>query len=480
MEQYRLYLGGEWVDTGRHFEVVDPGTGQAFAEVPAAGREHAREAIETAYRAFGDWRSSFAISRGDYLLAVAALLQERKEDLAWLITRENGKPLAQSRGEVNVAVDHLRWFAEEARRAYGRVIPQQAEGKRHLVLKHPVGVVGAIPPWNFPLVLAVRKAAPALAAGCPVILKPSRQTPLSVLELARCAEEAGLPAGVLQVICGPAEEIVGELMDNPRCRKVTFTGSTEVGKKLLEASARTVTNLSLELGGHAPVIVFADADVELAVEGAMITKFRNTGQSCIAANRILVEKPLYERFLERFAERTRALKVGYGLEDGVDIGALINRAGLDTALEHIENALAGGARLLCGGKPVKIGGAAAGGAFLEPTVLADVPADAVCMREETFAPVAPVSSFEREEEALEQANATRYGLAAYAYTRDLNRAWRLAEGLEAGSIAINDAVPSTSNAPFGGMKESGLGRELGSEGLEAFLETKHVSFGAVR
>jgi succinate-semialdehyde dehydrogenase/glutarate-semialdehyde dehydrogenase len=289
---------------------------------------------------------------------------------------------------------------------------------------------------------------------------------------------------VFQVICGPAEQIVGEFMDNPLCRKVSFTGSTKVGKKLLEASARTVTRLSLELGGHAPVLVFADSDLELAVEGAIITKFRNTGQSCIAANRIYVEKAIYEEFLRRFVDRTRALKVGYGLEEGVDIGAMISREGLDTALGHIDDAVAAGARLMCGGKPSPGagqggGGAAVGGIFLEPTVLADVPADAACMREETFAPVAPVCSFELEEQALEQANGTRYGLAAYLYTRDLNRAWRLAERLEAGTIAINDAVPSTSNAPFGGMKESGLGRELGSEGLEAFLETKHISFGSV-
>jgi succinate-semialdehyde dehydrogenase/glutarate-semialdehyde dehydrogenase len=479
MENYRLFLGGQWVDGGREFEVIDPGTGQAFARVPSAGREQARRAIAEAHDAFDGWRSQTGIARGDCLLAVARILRERGERIARIITRENGKPLAQSMGEVEVAVDHLRWFAEEARRAYGRVIPHQAEGKRHLVLKHPVGVVGAVPPWNFPLVLAVRKAAPALAAGCPVIVKPSRRTPLSVLELARCVEEAGLPGGVFQVICGPAEQIVGEFMDNPLCRKVSFTGSTEVGKKLLEASARTVTGLSLELGGHAPVLVFADSELELAVEGAIITKFRNTGQSCIAANRIYVEKTIYEEFLRRFVDRTRALKVGYGLEEGVDIGAIISREGLDTALAHIENAVAAGARLMCGGRTVAAGGAAAGGIFLEPTVLADVPADAACMREETFAPVAPVCSFEREEEALEQANATRYGLAAYLYTRDLNRAWRLAERLEAGTIAINDAVPSTSNAPFGGMKESGLGRELGSEGLEAFLETKHISFGSV-
>jgi succinate-semialdehyde dehydrogenase/glutarate-semialdehyde dehydrogenase len=480
MDQYRLYLNGEWVALKQRFAVTDPGTGEAFAEVPAADREQARKAIADANRAFSSWRSMTGIKRGDYLLAAARALMERKEEIARIITRVNGKPLAQSRGEVDVSIDHLRWFAEEARRAYGRVIPHQAEGKRHLVLKHPVGVVGAIPPWNFPLVLAVRKAAPALAAGCPVVLKPSRQTPLCALELARCVEAAGLPPGVFQVICGPAQEIAAEFMDNPLCRKVSFTGSTEVGKKLLEASSKTVTKLSLELGGHAPVLVFADADLELAVEGAMITKFRNTGQSCIAANRIYVEKPIYEEFLRRFVEKTRALRVGYGLEEGVDIGAIINQDGLDTALAHIENARAGGARVLCGGKAAAVGGAGSGGTFLEPTVLSDVAADAACMREETFAPVAPVCSFEREEEVLAQANNTRYGLAAYAYTNDLNRAWRLAEGLEAGTIAINDAVPSTSNAPFGGMKESGLGRELGSEGLEAFLETKHISFGAVK
>ncbi|UCF97390.1 MAG: NAD-dependent succinate-semialdehyde dehydrogenase [Spirochaetaceae bacterium] len=479
MENYKLFLNGRWVDMKRHFEVTDPGTGETFARVPLVGREETRTAIEAANEIFDGWRSLPGMARGDYLLAVAALLRERKEQIARVITRVNGKPLAQSRGEVDVSIDHLRWFAEEARRAYGRVIPHQAEGKRHLVLKHPVGVVAAIPPWNFPLVLAVRKAAPALAAGCPVILKPSRQTPLCTLELARCVEEAGLPAGIFQVLCGPAEEIVAEFMGNPRCRKVSFTGSTEIGKKLLEASAKTVTKLSLELGGHAPVLVFADADLDRAVEGAIITKFRNTGQSCIAANRIYVQREIYQEFLVRFVEKTRALKVGYGLEEDADIGALINRQALGTALAHIENALAGGARLLCGGKPAEVGGAGSGGIYLQPTVLADVPADAACMREETFAPVAPVCAFDHEEQAIEQANNTRYGLAAYAYTNDLNRAWRLAERLEAGTIAINDAVPSTSNAPFGGMKESGLGRELGSEGLEAFLETKHISFGSV-
>ena len=475
--------------------MVDPGTGEAFAEVAVAGRETARAAVEQAHAAFAGWRALPAMKRGDYLLAMAEWLRGRQEEIARLLTRENGKPLAQSRGETAMSIDHFRWFAEEARRAYGRVVPHQAAGKRHLVLKHPVGVVGAIPPWNFPLVLAARKVAPALAAGCPVILRPSRKTPLCALELARSAEAAGLPAGVLQVLTGPAEPIVAELLENPLCRKITFTGSTEVGRQLLARSAGTeaaaaaggpaagdgrasgsLTRLSLELGGHAPVLVFADADLDQAVEGAIITKFRNTGQSCIAANRIFVERPLYERFLERFVARARSLKVGYGLEEGVEIGPVISREALERALAHVRDAVAAGARLLCGGRPLESGG----GFYLEPTVLAEVPETAACMREETFAPVAPVCAFDTEEEALARANASRYGLAAYAFTRDLNRAWRLAEGLEAGTIGINDAVPPTSNCPFGGMKDSGLGRELGLEGLDAFLETKHVSFGGLQ
>ena len=500
MDSYDYYLGGRWVGSRERFRVVDPGTGEAFAEVAVAGREQAREAMEQAHAA---WRALPAIRRGDYILAIADCLRSRQEDLSRLITRENGKPLAQSRAEVAMAVDHFRWFAEEARRAYGRVMPHQAAGKRHLVLKHPDGVVGAIAPWNFPLVLSARKVAPALAAGCPVILRPARQTPLCALELGRAAEEAGLAPAVLQVLTGPAEPIVSEFPDNPLCRKITFTGSTEVGRQLLARSAggeaagsgapagssvgagagaagggvpaRSLTPLSLELGGHAPVLVFEDADLELAVEGVMVTKFRNTGQSCIAANRILVQRPVYERFLERFVARTRALKVGYGLEEGVDVGPVIDREALDKAPGHIENAVAGGARLVCGGRPLERGG----GFYLEPTVLAEVPAGAACMLEETFAPVAPVCPFEPEEQALAQANASRYGLAAYAFTRDLNRAWRLAEQLEAGTVGINDAVPSTSNCPFGGMKDSGLGRQLGAEGLEAFLETKHVSLGGL-
>jgi succinate-semialdehyde dehydrogenase/glutarate-semialdehyde dehydrogenase len=336
-----------------------------------------------------------------------------------------------------------------------------------------MGVVGAISPWNFPLVLAARKVAPAMAAGCAVVLKPASQAPLCALLLAECMHAAGVPPGVFQVIVGPSAAFGEELLLNPLCRKITFTGSTEVGRVLIRGAAASVKPLSLELGGHAPVLVFADADLDAAVEGAMMAKFRNTGQSCIAANRVLVERPIYERFLEAFVAKARSLKVGDGLEPGVDIGPLFDEAGVAKALEHVEDAVAGGARLLCGGHRV----AGGRGYFVEPTVLADVPPRAACMREETFAPIAPVCAFDREDEALEQANASIYGLSAYAFTTNLDRAFRLMEGLEAGTIGINDGVPSTSQCPFGGVKQSGWGRELGIEGLDAFLETKHVSLG---
>lgn len=476
METKKLYVDGEWVETGETFTVINPGTKQPLAAVASGDRELTRTAVAAAERAFPEWRRTTGMKRGDYLLAVAECLDKRSEEIAKTVTEENGKPLKESRGEVNVAIDHLRWFAEEARRGYGRIVPHQADGKRHLILRVPVGVVGLIPPWNFPLVLSVRKAAPALAAGCTAILRPARQTPLCAVQLAECFEEAGIPRGVFQMLTGPGGPIVDEFMENPAVRKISFTGSTEVGKQLIEKSAKKVTNLSLELGGHAPVLVFADADLDLAVEGALITKFRNTGQSCIASNRIYVERGVYEQFLEKFVARTKQLKVGYGLDADTDIGPVVNEEGLQNALAHIENAKAAGGRIMCGGKAVE----GKEGFYLEPTVIADVPDDAACMREETFAPVAPVVAFDTEAEAIEKANNTRYGLAAYAYTTDLNRTWRIGELLEAGTIGLNDAVPSTSNAPFGGMKESGLGRELGIEGMDAFLETKHLSIGGVK
>jgi succinate-semialdehyde dehydrogenase/glutarate-semialdehyde dehydrogenase len=474
METYPLYLNGRWEAGDGTLEVEDPATGEIIARTGTVGRARVRQALEDAQAAFPAWRATTARDRGDFLLRVAADLERRADTIARLITRENGKPLAESRGEVAVSIDHLRWFAEEGRRAYGRIVPHQAAGKRHLILKQPVGVVGAITPWNFPLVLAVRKAAPALAAGCPVVLKPASSTPLCAVELARAVDAAGLPPGVFQLVVGPAADIAAEMLENPICRKITFTGSTEVGKQLIRGSASTVTNLSLELGGHAPVLVFDDADLDLAVEGAVITKFRNTGQSCIAANRIYVQLGIYDRFIERLVQRVGAMKVGNGLESGVEIGALVNQEALDTAVRHVRNAVDCGAKVACGGKPC-----GDRGYFFEPTILTDVPDEAQCMNEETFAPVAPVCRFGTEAEAIARANDTQYGLAAYVFTSNLNRALRVGEALEAGTVGINDAVPSTSNCPFGGFKQSGWGRELGAEGLDAFLETKHLSLGGV-
>jgi len=475
MKTYPLYLNGEWVVSEATVPVVDPARGKPAAAISTVDRPRVAQALSDAHDAFGAWRAFTATQRAERLERVAGALEQRKQAVAELITLENGKPLQQSLGEVAMSADHLRWFAGEARRAYGRIIPQQIEHKRNLVVKTPMGVVGAISPWNFPLVLAARKVAPALAAGCTVVLKPSSRTPLCAVALAECVEEAGLPKGVFQLIVGPASEVAQEFLENPLCRKVTFTGSSEVGKQLICAAAGRVKPLSLELGGHAPVLVFADADLEEAVDGTMVAKYRNIGQSCIAANRVYVQREIYDEFLGRFTECTETLKVGPGIKPGVEIGPLIDADAVACAHRHVEDAVAKGARLLCGGSPLEGGP----GFFFPPTVLADVPDEALCMHEETFAPVAPVCAFDTEEEGIARANASQYGLSAYAFTRDIGRVFRLAEGLEAGSIGINDGAPTISQAPFGGLKESGWGRELGSEGMDAFLDTKHVSLGGI-
>jgi succinate-semialdehyde dehydrogenase/glutarate-semialdehyde dehydrogenase len=469
----KLYLNGQWVEPGDPLPVVNPATTEVFAHVGTVPRARVAGALQDAAAAWPAWRNTPGRERGRCLWSIADVLQRRNEEIARTITLENGKPLAQSRGEVAMTVDHLRWFAGEAQRAYGRVVPQQAGGKRHLVLRTPVGVVGAIAPWNFPLVLAVRKVAAALAAGCPVVLKPASATPLCAVMLAEAVDEVKLPPGVFQLVAGRSVEIGAEMLENPLCRKITFTGSTMVGKQLIRGAADAVTKLSLELGGHAPVLVFEDADLEQAVRGTLIAKFRNTGQSCIAANRVYVQRSIADRFIPALVDAARRLKVGNGLDEGVEIGPLINEAALHQALEHIEEARSQGARVLCGGRRWTGGR----GYFLEPTILTDVPSGARCMHEETFAPVAPVCLFDDEAEAIRAANATEYGLAAYAFTRDLSRMWRLAESLEAGTIGINDTVPAASQGPFGGFKQSGWGRELGLEGLDAFLETKHISLG---
>lgn len=469
------FIDGRWTSAGDKLGVVNPATGHVFAQVSKIDHLQLRDALRSAEAARVAWRNKTALDRGALLHRVADVLLRRREEIARTITMENGKPLAQSQGEVSMSVDHLRWFAEEARRVYGRSIPNQVAGKRHLVVKTPIGVVGAISPWNFPLVLSVRKVAPAMAAGCPVILKPSTQTPLCAVQLAECMEEAGAPAGVFQMVIGDSGMISDEFLRNPVCRKISFTGSTSVGRLLIEKAARTIKPLSLELGGLAPVLVFDDCDLEVAVRETIIAKFRNSGQSCIAANRIYVQKGIYRQFVELFCAKTAELKTGPGLEPGMDVGPVINEAGLTGALAQIDDAVKRGARVAIGGSRMKD----TAGFFLQPTVIERVSDDAVCMSEETFAPVAPIVSFETEEEAIRRANSSQYGLSAYAMTRDMGRMFRLSEQIEAGTLGINDGAPTVSSAPFGGFKESGWGRELGSEGLESFLETKHVSIGGV-
>jgi succinate-semialdehyde dehydrogenase/glutarate-semialdehyde dehydrogenase len=475
-KQYGPYLGGKWVSGGDGIAVVNPANAEPFAQVSAIDSGQLREALRVAEAAQPAWRAMMARDRGLLLHRVADEIARRKDEIARTITLENGKPLAQSAGEVAMAEDHLRWFAEEGRRVYGRIIPPQAPGKRHLVVKTPIGVVGAIAPWNFPLVLSVRKVAPAMAAGCPVILKPSSQTPLSAIALAECMEAAGVPGGVFQLAVGDAVMISTELLANPICRKISFTGSTRVGQLLIQGAAKAVKPLCLELGGLAPVLIFEDCDLDVAVRETIVAKFRNTGQSCIAANRIYVQKTIYKEFVDRFCAAVGKLKIGPGLDPGMDLGPVINQDALNAARAQIADAVNRGGRVVAGGERVT----GLPGFFLQPTVLAGVPDNAQCMQEETFAPIAPVASFETEEEAIGRANDTMYGLSAYAMTRDMGRIFRLSEQLEAGTIGINDGAPATSQSPFGGVKQSGWGRELGVEGLEAFLETKHVSISGVQ
>jgi succinate-semialdehyde dehydrogenase/glutarate-semialdehyde dehydrogenase len=474
-QTHKVYLDGKWVATGEEIQVTNPATGEKFASVSAVSRDQVRAAFDTAKASFAAWRALTAKERGAFLFRVADEVHKRAEEIARIITLENGKPLAQAKGEMAMTEDHLRWFAEEGRRAYGRLIPHQVQGRRNMVVKTPIGVVGAISPWNFPLVLAVRKAAPAWAAGCPVVLKPSSQTPLSALAFAECVEAAGIPGGVFQVVVGSARMIAEEFLSNPICRKITFTGSTEVGRELIRGAAQSIKPLSLELGGLAPLLVFDDCDLDHAVQETLIAKFRNTGQSCIAANRIYVQRSIHDEFLKRFVAGVQKLKTGPGLEPGVDVGPLINQQALDGALAQVEEAASRGGKVICGGNRL----AGSKGYFLEPTVIDGVTSASLCMNEETFAPMAPITTFDTEDEAIELANASDYGLSAYAMTRDIGRIFRLSERIEAGTLGINDGAPTTSQAPFGGVKQSGWGRELGSEGLDAFLETKHVSFGGI-
>lgn len=473
----QAFVCGAWVDADSAATVAihDPASGEKLAEVPDMGVAETRRAIEAAEAAWPSWRELTAKQRSAVLRKWYELIVAHADDLALLMTSEQGKPLAEARGEALYAASFVEWFAEEAKRAYGDVIPQTIAGQRLLVLKQPVGVCAMITPWNFPCAMITRKVAPALAAGCTVVVKPAEQTPLTALALARLAERAGFPAGVFNVVTASAANapvIGGELTANPTVRKLSFTGSTEVGRLLMAQCAPTLKKISLELGGNAPFIVFDDADVDAAVAGAMASKYRNAGQTCVCANRLLIQEGVYEEFAHKLAAKVAELKVGAGTEAGVNQGPLIDQAALAKVEAHVADAVAKGARVLTGGHRH-----ARGGTFYEPTVLADVTAEMRCAHEETFGPVAPLFKFRDEAEAIRLANATEYGLAAYFYARDLGRVWRVAEALEYGMVGVNVGLIANEAAPFGGVKQSGIGREGSKYGLEEFLEIKYVCLG---
>ncbi len=472
--QQRMFIDGQWVAAadGRTLGVINPATEEVIAEVAYGGRAETRRALEAAARAMPGWMKQSAWDRAKVLKKTADLMRERVDTISRTLTMEQGKPLPEARAEVLHSADTFEWFAEEGKRAYGQVIPNALPGKRHLTMKHPVGVVAAISPWNFPVTLQARKIAPALAAGCTIVCRPASQTPLCLIQVFQCLIDAGLPPGVANVVLGPAQEMADEFLENPICRKISFTGSTEVGKQLMRGCADQVKRLSLELGGHAPFIVFPDADPEVGAKIAVTGKFRNNGQVCIAPSRFYVHKDVEKKFTEATVEAARALKLGNGLDAGVEIGPMFEKKALQSTQELIDDARQCGARILTGGKKSDRFDK---GYFFEPTVLTGVPGSAKLMTEEPFAPVMPVLDFSKIDEVIQQANSTRYGLAAYVFTNDLSVAWKMAEGLEAGIIGINDPVPAAPQCPFGGMKESGLGRELAHEGLEAYLETKYVA-----
>ena len=467
------FLGGNWIvaDSGETLTVLDPATGAALAAVPNCGATETRRAIAAADAALPAWRGLTAKQRSQLLQRWFALINENADDLAQLITAEGGKPLAEAKGEVAYGASFVEWFAEEGKRTYGETIPATLADKRLVVIKQPIGVCAAITPWNFPLAMITRKVAPALAAGCTVVVKPAEQTPLTALALAALAEQAGFPAGVFNVLTGNPVAIGGELTASPIVRKLSFTGSTEVGRLLMAQSAPTIKKLSLELGGNAPFIVFDDADVDAAVNGALIAKYRNTGQTCVCANRILVQAGVYEEFAQKLAARVAELKVGAGSEDGVVQGPLIDDGALAKVEAHVADALTKGARVLCGGARH-----ARGGNFYQPTVLVDVTPAMRVAREETFGPVAPLFRFTTEAEAVAMANDTEFGLAAYFYSRDVARCWRVGEALEYGMVGVNTGLISNEVAPFGGIKQSGLGREGSKYGIEDYLEIKYLCF----
>ncbi|GAB6904573.1 succinate-semialdehyde dehydrogenase I, NADP-dependent [Desulfosarcina cetonica] len=472
----QAWVDGQWIaaPSGSTISVTNPADGRVVGSVPSLSALETRMAIEAAARAFSDWRNLPAKQRAVLLLKWYDLMMAHQEDLAVILTTEQGKPLTEARGEIAYAASFVQWFAEEAKRVYGDTIPAAAADQRILVIRQPVGVCAAITPWNFPAAMITRKAAPALAAGCSMVVKPASQTPLTALALAELSRRAGIPAGVFNVVTGPAGEIGGELTANPTVRKLSFTGSTEVGRRLMAACAPTIKKVSLELGGNAPFIVFDDADLDRAVEGAMISKYRNSGQTCVCANRLFVQAGVYDEFARRLVAAVEALQVGNGMTPGVQQGPLIDRAAVDKVAHHIDDALSRGARLLSGGKAHALGGT-----FFQPTVLADVSADMQVAVDETFGPVAPLIRFESEADVIGMANDTPFGLAAYFYARDMGRIFRVAEALEYGMVGINTGLISTEVAPFGGVKQSGIGREGSRYGIEEYVEMKYLCLAGI-
>jgi succinate-semialdehyde dehydrogenase/glutarate-semialdehyde dehydrogenase len=474
--RHQAYIGGHWcdADNGATLDVNNPATGEILGTIPLMGTAETRRAIEVAKTAWVDWRRKPAKDRSVLLRKWHDLILANIEDLGKLMTAEQGKPLAEAKGEVAYAASFIEWFAEEAKRVYGDTIPSPWNDRRLVVIKEPIGVCAAMTPWNFPAAMITRKAGPALAAGCTMVAKPASSTPFSALALAALAERAGIPSGVFNVLTGNSKEIGGEMTSNPAVRKVTFTGSTEVGRLLMKQSANTVKKLSLELGGNAPFIVFDDADLDAAVEGAIVSKYRNAGQTCVCANRLYVQAGVYDAFAEKLVAAVKKLKVGNGFEPGVLQGPLIDQAAVAKVEEHIADAVSQGARVLLGGQRHALGQT-----FFEPTVLADVTPQMKVSREETFGPLAPLFRFETDEQAIQLANDTEFGLASYFYSRDIGRIWRAAEGLESGMVGINTGLISNEVAPFGGVKQSGLGREGSHYGIEEFVEVKYLCFGGL-
>lgn len=470
-----LYIDGKWITGTDKKKVLNPATGETVAEVATGDVGHAKQAVDAAHKAFPKWAALTAEQRSDYLYKLYERMMEKQSDLARLMTEEQGKPLRESKGEIAYAASFVKWYAEEAKRVYGETVPASSPSKRLLVMSQPVGVAAVITPWNFPSAMITRKLAPALAAGCTVVLKPPFETPLSAIELFKLMDEIGFPEGVANIVLAPSRQVGDTWLEDERVRKITFTGSTEVGRELMKKSAESIKRISLELGGHAPFIIFEDADLDQAVTGLINSKFRNTGQTCICANRAYIQRSVYDKVAEKLSERVGKMQVGNGMNNP-DIGPLINEAAYNKVAEHIDDAVRRGADLLVGGKRLE-GGEYDKGYFVAPTVLGQATEEMLIMQEETFGPVLPLVPFDDEEEAIAAANNSIYGLAAYFYTENLSRAYRVAEQLEYGIIGMNDALPSTAQAPFGGMKQSGIGREGGHQGIEAFLETKYVSIG---